>query len=242
MITALVAFGLVLVVAAIVGARVSGPLASPAIRLTLLGLGAACLLAAGTSALLARVQSPTQPTAALDAAQAPRPLRVVVVADDGPEGSIPRLDPVFQSALAALEEQLRARGFAVSDGRAISTVNALDRVRLTDAEIVQQARRQQREPLDAVVVFSLFVRFEFGQGGPTIAGRSNTILSGRGVATLLRAADSANIGALEAISPTRWPIGFDCARTCQVAMIGEESPLVAEAIADQVAAKLRDAG
>lgn len=241
MIAALVVFGLVLVGAAMLAPRASATLASPAIRLTLFGLGAACLLAAGTSALLAQVQSPAQPTAALNATQTPRQLRVVVVADDGPEGAIPRLDSAFQAALAALEEQLRRQGFAVADGRAIATVNALDRVRLTDAEIVQLARRQQREALDAVVVFSLFVRFEFGQGGPTIAGRSNTILSGRGIATLLRATDSAAIGAFEALSPTRWPIGFDCARTCQVEMIGTESPLVGETIADHFAAKLKDA-
>ena len=76
---------------------------------------------------------------------------------------------------------------------------------------------------------------------PTLAGRSNTVLSGRGSATLLAAADSATIGTFEAISPTRWPVGFDCARTCQVTTIGAEAPLVAEAIADQVAAKLKTA-
>lgn len=238
MIAALLLFGVALVGAAIVGARLSRSLASPALRITLFGFGTACLLAAGTSALLTQTRTPAQSAPAAQASQTPRAVRVLVVGDDGPEGSIPRVDPAFQAALAALEEQFRRRGFAVSDGRAVATVNVLDRVRYTDPEIVQSARRQQREPIDAVVVFSLFVRLEFGQGGPTIAGRSNTVLSGRGSATLLRTADSANLGAFEAISPTRWPIGFDCARTCQVTTIGAEAPLVAEAIADQIVATL----
>ncbi len=241
MIAALVVLGLALLGAAILAPRVSATLASPAIRFTLVGLGAACLLAAVTSSVLTLVQAPAQPTAAVQSSQSARMARVLVVADDGPEGSIPRSDPAFQAALAALEDQLRRNGFAVSDGRGISTVNPLDRVRLTDTEIVQLARRQQRKPIDAVVVFSLFVRMEFGQGGPTIAGRSNTILSGRGTATLLRGTDSANLGAFEAITPGRWPVGFDCARTCQVATIGAEGPLVAETIADQVVATLRTA-
>ena len=241
MIAALVVFALVLIGAAILGGRISATLASPAARLTLFGLGAACLLAAGTSVMLTLVQAPAQPTAAVPATQTPRIPRVLLVGDDGPEGSIRRSDPSFAAAFAAFEEQLRRNGFAVSDGRALSTVNELDGVRRPDTEIVQMARRQQREPLDAIVVFSLFVRLEFGQGGPTLAGRSNTVLSGRGVATLLRAADSASIGVFEAISPSRWPIGFECARTCQVEATGAEAPLVAEAIADQVVATLKNA-
>ena len=240
MIAALVVFGLALIGVAILGGRVTATLASPATRLTLFGLGAASLLAAGTAVILTLVQAPAQPTAAVPATQTPRIPRAMVVGDDGPEGSIRRSDPSFQAALAAFEEQLRRRGFAVSDGRALSTVNELDGVRRADTEIVQIARRQQREPIDAVVVFALFVRLEFGQGGPTLAGRSNTILSGRGVATLLRAADSASVGVFEAISPSRWPAGFDCARTCQVEVTGAEAPLVAEAIADQVVAALKN--
>jgi hypothetical protein len=242
LIAALVSFGVALIVGAILGARVTANVASPAVRLALLGLGAACLLGAATSVLLTLVQGPAQPTAAVPSLQTPRTPRVMVVGDDGPEGSIRRSDPAFESALAAFEEQLRRNGFAVSDGRAIATVDdALDRRRRPDAEIVQLVRRQQREPLDAVVVFSLFVRLEFGQGGPTLAGRSNTILSGRGIATLLRVADSANMGVFEAITPTRWPAGFECARTCQVETTGAEAPLVAEAIANQVVATLRNA-
>jgi hypothetical protein len=241
MIATLVVFGLVLIGAALLGARVSAAVASPPIRLTLLGLGVASLLAAGTSGLLTLVQAPAQPTAAVPSTQAPRMPRVMIVGDDAPEGSIRRSDPAFEAALAAFEEHLRRSGFAVSEGRAISTVDALDRARLSDTEIVQLARRQQREPLDAIVVFSLFVRLEFGQGGPTLAGRSNTVLSGRGVATLLRTADSANIGVFEAISPSRWPAGFDCARVCQVETTGAEAPVVAEAIADQVVATLKNA-
>lgn len=241
MIAALAIFGLVLIGAAILGGRVSSAtLASPATRLTLFGLGTAFLLAAGTSVLLALVQAPAQPTAAVPATQVPRIPRVMVVGDDAPEGSIRRSEPSFAAALAAFEEQLRRSGFAVSDGRALSTINELDRARRSDAELVQLARRQQREPLDAVVVFSLFVRLEFGQGGPTLAGRSNTVLSGRGVATLLRAADATSIGAFEAITPSRWPAGFECARTCQVEATGAEAPLVAEAIADQVVAALKN--
>jgi len=67
------------------------------------------------------------------------------------------------------------------------------------------------------------------------------VLSGRGIATVLRAADSAGIGVFEAITPGRWPVGFACARTCQVETTGAEAPLVAEAIADQVVATLRNA-
>lgn len=239
MIATLVVGGLLLVGAATAGARV---LRSPAARIALFGLAAAFLLAAATSAFLDRVLAPAQPAATIQPDQTARIPRVMVVGDDGPEGSIQRSDPAFEAALAAFEDQLRRSGFAVSDGRAISTINeALDRVRRPDTEIVQLARRQQREPLDAIVVFSLFVRLEFGQGGPTLAGRSNTTLSGRGVATLLRAADSANIGVFEAISPTRWPVGFDCARTCQVQTTGAEAPLVAEAIAGQVVTALRNA-
>lgn len=241
MIAALIVLGLVLIAAAILGLRIWRALASPAVRFTLLGLGTACLLAAATSALLAQVSGDGASTATAPPSQSARTPRLVVVGDDGPEGAIPRVDPAFQAALAAFEEQLRRSGVAVSDGRALATVNPLDRVRYTDAEIVQMARRQQRESIDAVVVFSLFVRLEFGQGGPTIAGRSNTVLSGRGIATLLKAADAANLGAFEAISPTRWPIGFDCARTCQVTTIGAESPVFAEALADQIVTKLTNA-
>ncbi len=242
MIAALAVFGLVLIGAAIVGGRVSSAtLASPATRLTFFSLGAVCLLAAGTSVILTLVRAPAQPTAAVAATQTPRIPRAMVVGDDAPEGSIRRSDPSFEAALKAFEEQLRRSGFAVSDGRALSTVNELDGVRRPATEIVQMARRQQREPLDAIVVFSLFVRLEFGQGGPTLAGRSNTILSSRGIATLLRAADSASIGVFEAISPSRWPAGFECARACQVETTGAEAPLVAEAIADQVVAALKNA-
>jgi hypothetical protein len=239
MIAALVVFGLALITAALLGARVSAVAASPVIRLTLFGLGAASLLAAATSGILMLVQAPAQPTAEAPTTQAPRIQRVMVVGDDVPEGSIRRSDPAFTAALAAFEEQLRRSGFAVSDGRAISTLDELDRTRRSDADIVQLARRQQREPLDAVVVFALFVRMEFGQGGPTLAGRSNTVLSGRGVATLLRAADATNVGVFEAITPGRWPVGFDCARTCQVETTGAEAPVVAETLADQIVATLK---
>ena len=42
-------------------------------------------------------------------------------------------------------------------------------------------------------------------------------------------------------SPTRWPVGFDCARTCQLETTGAEAPVVAEALAGQVAATLKTA-
>ncbi len=242
MIAVLVVVGVVLIAVGAVGARVSVALRSPALRITLFGLGGALLLAAGTSLLLERVQAPELPGAAAQPTQSQNVSRVMVVGDDGPEGSFRKSDPAFQAAVAAFEAELRRIGFAVSDGRAISTINeAQDRARRPDSEIVALARRQQRETIDAVVVFSLFVRLEFGQGGPTLAGRSNTVLSGRGVATVLRASDSATVGTFESLTPTRWPVGFDCARTCQLETTGAEAPVVAEALAGQVAATLKTA-
>lgn len=241
MIAALVVAGLALIAVAVLGARIAA-VRSPAARITMFGLGAALLLAAGTSVLLAGVRAPAQTAAEPQAAQVSAVPRVMVVGDDGPEGSFRRSDPGFQAALAAFEAELRRNGVAVSDGRTISTLNeAQDRARRPDGEIVQLARRQQRDSLDAVVLFSLFVRLEFGQGGPTLAGRSNTVLSGRGVAIVLRGTDSANIGVFESISPGRWPVGFDCARTCQLETTGAEAPIIAEALAGQVVPALKNA-
>ena len=97
MIAALLVFGVLLIGAALFGARASAALSPPAIRFTLLGLGTACLLAAGTSAVLTVVRTPAQPSAAAPSTQAARPPRVMIVGDDGPEGAIPRTDPAFQS-------------------------------------------------------------------------------------------------------------------------------------------------
>lgn len=234
MIAALLVAGLVLAGAAVFGARVVPAAGSPAARITLVGLGVAFLLAAGTSAFLARVQAPAQLAATAQPAQSPRTQRVMVVGDDTPAGAIRRSDPVFEAALAAFETELRRAGFAIADGRTISTVDeALEGARRPDSEIVQLAHRTQREPLDAVVLFSLFVRLQFAIAAQTA--------SNRGTATLLRASDAGNLGAFEAVSPSQWTLPYDCGRPCLVQTTGVEAPLVAETIAGQLVTALDNA-
>lgn len=233
MIAVLVVAGLVLMIASVVGVRVVPAAGAPPARVALFGLGVAVLLAAATSAFLARLQeTPSQPVAAAQPNQTPRIQRVMVVGDDG-AGAIPRTDATFETALAAFEDELRRGGFEVQAGGAVSTNNeALDGVRRTDAEIVQLARRQQPASPDALVLFSVFVRLDF-----TNAAQTASI---RGAATLLRVADVRTLGAFEWTSPSRWTLPYTCDRPCVVQTAGADAPTVASAIAGQILAALKE--
>jgi hypothetical protein len=200
---------------------------------TVVGIAVAVVVAGyfGTRMLEPRVTAPSAPapTAATAAIT-----NVMVVTDDVLPGGVARGNRVHEDALAAFEQQLRAAGFTVLDGRTIAVVNpALDNEKRSDTEIVQLARRQQPR-LDAVVVFSLLTPIE-----ATMTQQNTSI---RAAARLFRAADGRSLGSAEWTSPQRWSLPYACDRACLIQTVGVEVPAVASAVGERTIAVLRQGG
>lgn len=81
---------------------------------------------------------------------------LLVMGDDSGRSALRRDNPVFQSVLAELSQQAKAAGFTVYDETALTAENFTQgRVRRTDAELLDIARRIKRPPLDQVLLFTV---------------------------------------------------------------------------------------
>lgn len=239
MIAGLVAAGLIALAIAVVGGRRVRALASAPARIMVAGIGVALLLAAGTSAFLARLPAPSASAPSPAAAPAgPRIQRVVLVPDDTMPGAAPRDSRTAAAALAAFRTELEKAGIAVQDGRGVALLNEQqENARRSDAEIVQLARRQaQAGAFDAVVLFTALVSADF-----TLQAQ-NPYLRGR--AAVLRATDARNAGTFEWASPVRTTVPYACDRACVLETVVAEAPVVgtnvgANLLAGLVASGLR---
>lgn len=231
MIAALLAVGLVAVALAWAGGRLFPALAPAPARLAFGGIGLAFLLAAGTSAFLARLPAPgTAPSTAAAPANAQRIQRVMVVIDDTLPGAAPRDSRAVQAALASLRTELQRAGFTVQEGRVALLNDQQDNVRRSDAEIVQLARRQSQAAFDAVVLLTTQVSIDFAIQAQT------PYLRGKAVA--LRGADGRNLGTFDWVSPTRTTMPYACDRACMLENLATEAPLAGTTLAANMIAAL----
>lgn len=227
MIAGLLAAGLVLLAVAAFGGRLVGALQSVPARVAVGGVGVAFLLAAGTSAFLARTPSVG---AAVPPPAAARAQRVMIVVDDTLPGAAPRDGRASDTALAALRSELERNGIAVQDGRGVTLLNPQqENARRSDAEIVQLARRQPQAAFDAVVLFTTMVSVDFAiqAQAPYLRGR----------AVVLRA-DGSNLGTFEWAPTARTTMPYACDRACVLETLTPEAPAVGTNVATKLIAAL----
>ncbi|NQV81820.1 MAG: hypothetical protein HQ495_14785 [Alphaproteobacteria bacterium] len=166
-------------------------------------------------------------------AQGPGKPNIIVVGEDADEDSVPRFSRIFQRVQDALIEELNIAGFDVFDETAASLGNfAQDRLRRTDAELIDIARSVTRPPIDVAVIFTIFASVE--------ELRYTTRVRARVTGRLLNVKTGRRLGNFEVDSPRAWNAPVDCPRDCILETVGRYSKVLAEDVGDALSIKLAD--
>ncbi|MEQ8249206.1 MAG: hypothetical protein RID42_16115 [Alphaproteobacteria bacterium] len=160
-------------------------------------------------------------------------INIIVVGEDADEDSVPRFSRIFQRVQDALIEELNIAGFDVYDETAASLGNfAQDRVRRTDAELIDVARSVTRPPIDVAVIFTIFASVE--------ELRYTTRVHARVTGRLLNVKTGKRLGNFEVDSPRAWNAPVDCPRDCILETVGRYAKVLAEDVGDALSIKLAD--
>ncbi|MAY65560.1 MAG: hypothetical protein CMM77_00365 [Rhodospirillaceae bacterium] len=156
---------------------------------------------------------------------------ILVMGDDWNPASVPRSTRVFKQVLDALSEELNREGFAVYDEIAVSLDDfRQNRVRRTDAELIDIARSVKRPPIDVAVIFSIFA----STSKTNYTTKIRTRVTGR----LLNVRSGKRLGNFEVDLPRSDNVSPNCNRECILETVGSNAKSLALDLGVVLAQKL----
>jgi hypothetical protein len=156
---------------------------------------------------------------------------ILIVGEDADEDSVPRFSRIFGRVLVALTEELGEAGFEVVDETAASLGNFYeDRVRWTDAELVELAASVRGSPIALVLSVNIFATSDEQR----YFTRVRTRVEGR----LISTETGHRFGAVEIEGPRSWNAPFDCSRDCVLDVVNRHSKELASHVRDSLVVEL----
>lgn len=172
---------------------------------------------------------------AIPAGAASQPVSVVVVAEDSLPGTIRRDSDAMRRVLAALQDGLARKGFAVLDGGAVArAVWELGPLALDKAGVLKTVVPVNRSlPASEQARVLALVRVHVDARSQT----SHTQIGLRADGELFDLQELRFLGAYE-IPRRAWPVSKACGRACLVETAGDRAGAVAALLADVLGRKL----
>jgi hypothetical protein len=156
---------------------------------------------------------------------------ILILGEDADTDTVPRNSRIFRRALASIANQLNDAGFDVFDETAI-TLNEFsqDRVRRTDAEIIDVAKSIRRPPIDVAVIFTIYAQDE--------ARAYTTRVKARIVGRMINVHSGQNLGNFEVETPRIWNAPAICDRPCILESAGRLTQVLSDDLGTMLAIRL----
>jgi len=164
------------------------------------------------------------------ASAADRP-NLLIMGEDYDPDTVPRNSVVFTRVLNTLSNHMHDAGYDVFDETAVTLENfAQDRVRRSDAELIDIAKSVRRPPIDVAVMFSIYA----------IANEKSytTKVTSRVQGRLINVQTGQRLGNFELDYPGGWNAPVDCNRDCILASVGKNTKIIASDVGAVLADKL----
>lgn len=160
-------------------------------------------------------------TAPVSAADYPN---LLIMMQDADDDTVPRSSRVADRVMDALTTQLTTEGYRVFNETAVTLDDfAQDRVRRSDAELIDIARSIRRPPIDVVVLYEIFAsaqKLDY-----------TTKVRARVVGRMLDVQTGERLGNFELDSPRGdWNVNPGCNRECMLEAIGKNTRILANDI------------
>lgn len=165
---------------------------------------------------------------------------LLIMMQDADDDTVPRNSRVADRVMDALTNQLTDAGFRVFNETAVTLDDfAQDRIRRSDAELIDIARSIQRPPIDVVVLYEIFASAQ--ERGYTTKVRA------RVVGRMLDVQTGERLGNFELEAPRGdWNVNPKCNRECILEAVGKNTRILANDIgavlSEQLAWQGRDRG
>jgi hypothetical protein len=139
---------------------------------------------------------------------------VMVVGEDADPDSVARDNRIFKRVIEAISTEIDAAGFKVYDETAASPEGFTPgRIRRSDAELIDLARRMTQPPIDVIALFTIYA---------TAEDKTYTqVVRARVASRLIDLRSGRSLGGFEAASDPGRPAPVDCPRACVLEIAGD---------------------
>ncbi|MFP6757222.1 MAG: hypothetical protein VCC99_03255 [Alphaproteobacteria bacterium] len=156
---------------------------------------------------------------------------ILIMGEDADKDTVPRSNRVFKRVLDALANEMNNEGFNVYDETATTLDDfAQNRVRRTDAEIIDIAKSVKRPPIDVVVIFSIYASAD----KLSYTTKIKTRITGR----LLNVQSGQRLGNFEVELPRPDNAPVKCNRDCILETVGKNARVLGMDLGVVLAKKL----